>query len=329
MFDDKRIELVHFQITRNCNLRCWFCGQWGKKGFFSGADGEEMTFADWQKVTHSLIQYKTKTGNCPNVILWGGEPLVCKDFGNIAKMLYDNGFELAMVTNGVLIDKWADVINKYFKRIYLSIDGNKDVHNSIRGEGVFEKALSNIKLIDKRVERIIMTVVTQSILDDLQNLPFELEQFEPNELYLQPLICLSKQEIDDYKHWFNDCFGRQPLEIDSWQMDISDDFFAKRQEKLELVRNTQYPFKVTVIGHADQAKREYCLSPFRHIHIAWNGNVLYCTDFYDFCAGNVKQQDVIDIFNNNLSDKYREQIKNKNCATCNHCSWRNNQSFKF
>lgn len=23
----RRLELVHFQLTRRCNLHCWFCGQ--------------------------------------------------------------------------------------------------------------------------------------------------------------------------------------------------------------------------------------------------------------------------------------------------------------
>ena len=42
----KEIRHVHFQITRNCNLRCEFCGQWGKNGFFREASGDEMTFPD-------------------------------------------------------------------------------------------------------------------------------------------------------------------------------------------------------------------------------------------------------------------------------------------
>ena len=46
---DKKIEMVHFQITRNCNLRCHFCGQWGKKGFFSDASGNNI-FADAENI---------------------------------------------------------------------------------------------------------------------------------------------------------------------------------------------------------------------------------------------------------------------------------------
>jgi len=55
MLPQKVLKLVHFQLTRNCNLRCWFCGQWGKKGFFSNASGEAMAFDDWKKVVSDLL----------------------------------------------------------------------------------------------------------------------------------------------------------------------------------------------------------------------------------------------------------------------------------
>lgn len=70
-----------------------------------------------------------------------------------------------------------------------------------------------------------------------------------------------------------------------------------------------------------------CQSPFKHVHIAWNGNVLYCTDFYDFFAGNVKEEKLIEIYNNKLSEKFREEISKNRCVTCKHCSWRNNTNF--
>ena len=36
------LQLVHFQITRSCNLRCWFCGQWGKQGFLRDDGGKAL-----------------------------------------------------------------------------------------------------------------------------------------------------------------------------------------------------------------------------------------------------------------------------------------------
>ena len=89
---------------------------------------------------------------------------------------------------------------------------------------------------------------------------------------------------------------------------------ARQLEKL--------PENVSYIPHGNTDM--VCLSPYKHIHIAWNGNLLYCTDFYDFSAGNVREASVLEIFNNEISEKYKKEILNGNCPTCNHCSWKNN-----
>ena len=95
----------------------------------------------------------------------------------------------------------------------------------------------------------------------------------------------------------------------------------------EKIFENQYPFKVRYMPHGIFKDEEFCRSAFNHAHVAWNGNVLYCTDFYDFSAGNVKEGNIIDIFNNGISEKFRKEISSGNCITCKHCSWRNNTTF--
>ena len=57
--------------------------------------------------------------------------------------------------------------------------------------------------------------------------------------------------------------------------------------------------------------------------------VTNCTDFYDFSAGNVKNDDICEIFNNDISNKFRDEIKNGNCVTCEHCSWADNTEYNL
>ena len=72
----------------------------------------------------------------------------------------------------------------------------------------------------------------------------------------------------------------------------------------------------------------HCLSPFRHAHVTWNGDVTYCTDFYDFRAGNVKDTSLLAIFGNERSDAWRGLIAEGGCPTCRHCSWKNNTNYR-
>ena len=320
----RELELVHFQITKNCNLRCWFCGQWGKKGFFSDARGTQMSLEDWGRVVAQLVDYRRETGNSPDVILWGGEPLLCPFFEELTYLLRENGFALGLVTNGTRIDRYAPLLKKEFRRIYVSVDGDRESHDSVRGPGVFDKVSENLRLIYGGNAKIsIMTVISQENLGKLQALPEVLCDLPCDEVLLQELIVLSRREAEAYKQWMWESFGIHAAEIDSWVGSPVDQ--KKKSEALGEILKRKYPRKVTWLPHGHAVG--HCRSPFSHIHIAWNGNVLYCTDFYDFAAGNVREQPLLEIFDNDLSEKFREEIQEGRCVTCRHCSWINSQDF--
>lgn len=302
----KRIELVHFQITKNCNLRCPFCGQWGGRGFFASANGEAVTFDEWLAAARQLKELNP----LPKLMLWGGEPLVCPFFDKLAKCLSEMGFTLQAVTNGTLIHLHSETLNRYFEKIYVSIDGLRELHDSIRGGGVFEKVNENLLLLDKS-KVTIMTVATPS----LEIEPFA-EYFRDYPILLQNLIALNKDEIGKYKKWLKTEFLTEATEIESWE----GTGYVPKADELRV--------NVTYLPHGSAAANPFCLSPFRHIHITWNGNVLYCTDFYDFSAGNIRRDSILSIFNNEKSEKFRKEVMHGRCITCEHCSWKNNTAYE-
>ena len=316
---ERVIKHVHFQITRNCNLRCSFCGQWGKKGFFADSSGEEMTFADWNRVILELEEYREKTGIPVVITLWGGEPLVSPYFDELALALKQKQFSIELITNGTKIDEHKDVIEACIDRLYVSIDGNRDIHNAIRGPGVFEKVCQNLKEIEHN-NITVMSVITPALIDNLESFLVELKELKIHDLFLQDMIGLKKEEVSQYKLWSKEAFGITAKEIDSWENNSKIDFSEEITQKLELLSN--YPFKITHKAHTDD-NSIVCKSPFNHVHIAWNGNVLYCTDFYDFSAGNVKRSSLYEIFLNEKSEKFRREIEDGRCPACKHCSWRN------
>lgn len=325
MYPEKRLELVHFQITRNCNLRCWFCGQWGKKGFFSDKSGDEMTFAEWKKV---IDEIKLRCAKLPSVILWGGEPLMSCCFDELSEHLFEMGFDVAIVTNGTLIHKHKKYISKYIKRIYVSIDGPEEIHDSIRGIGTYKRVKENLQLIrGSDTEIIIMSVLTPALLACLEKLPTDFASLKPDKVVLQEMINFSDSEAENYSKWLMDEFNIKESDINSWVTECNSYNYNEKMDKIRKLLKKKLPFIVEYRPHGIETGREFCLSPFRHAHIAWNGNVLYCTDFYDFSAGNVKNKPLFEIFENEISEKYRSEIMLGRCSACNHCSWRNNTFF--
>ncbi len=328
-----RIEQVHLQITRNCNLRCYFCGQWGKRGFFSDASGTEMQLVDWEKVIEELITYREKTGVSPYIMVWGGEPLVSPWFDDIVELLHKEKFLVGMVTNGVLLDRHKEVINKAVSWIYLSLDGPPQIHDRIRGKGIFEKVLANLEQINGP-EISVMSVVTGQLIPLLPEFLDILEDTKIGALFLQDMIGLKVEEITDYKVKMQEIFGIQAEYIESWENEGRLQFHEELDCMLKQIDRDKYHFKIVPKQHYEKqsignqyADMEYCLSPFRHIHVTWNGNVTFCTDFYDFKAGSVKEQGLEAIFTNENSEKFRRMIIEGKCATCNHCSWRENREY--
>lgn len=315
------LELVHFQITKNCNLRCYFCGQWGKKGFFADDKGTQVTLAEWKKVIEDIKEYGLKAGRLPDVMLWGGEPLVSPIFNELALYLKDNGFKVGMVTNGVLISEHIGVINKAVDVIYVSLDGYKAAHDKIRGKGVYDKVISNLRLVDgARIKIRVMSVTGEDTLKNITEFTDDLASVGVDELILQDRIVLSKSEADGYADWLKTEFNLLSVSVYGY---VDENYTPPDIGKINLNK-----LKVKTVHNAQGVVRgRCCFAPFKHAHIAWNGNVLFCTDFFDFSAGNIKTSGLIDIFDSELAEKYRRGVEQNKCPLCEHCSWKNSESF--
>lgn len=322
---NKQIRQVHFQITRNCNLRCAFCGQWGKKGFFADSRGEEMSLDEWEDIIGQLRRYRDKTGINPTVTVWGGEPLASPYFDDIIRSLKDNGFTTEIVTNGVLLDEHKDAVLSYVDTVYVSIDGVKSVHDTIRGDGVYEKVTANLRDMGHK-NVTVMSVITPELLSVFDEFLSELDTLGIKRLYLQDMIGLTSDEVKEYKTWMKSAFDIDAEDISSWENNDKINFDCELAEILSGIDPDSYSYTIEHKSHTtDRDVR--CRSPFNHMHITWNGNVLFCTDFYDFKAGNVKDASIEDIFFGQMSERYREEIENGRCVSCNHCSWRSKDTF--
>lgn len=322
----ENLELVHFQLTRNCNLRCWFCGQWGKKGFFRDAAGSAMQLPDWLRIAEEL---KSGCEALPSILLWGGEPLLYPDFDALVSSLYQMGFPLGMVTNGTLLDRHLDACRSCFRHIYVSVDGTQSVHDAIRGAGSYQKVLANMQLLRERTATVsLMTVLTQPVLDTLPETLRSFSVFGADEVLLQEQIALSAEEIRQYARWLREQFAQEASEIASWEGTAPEPAAMRETVEQALLTASHLPFSVRYLPHGALCGKQ-CSSPKHHAHIAWNGNVLFCTDFYDFSAGNVHRQPLLSILRNELSERFEEEIAKGACPACRHCSWRGSTSFRL
>ena len=78
---ERRLEMIHLQLTRQCNLNCWFCGQRKNSALRDGKESMALKTEEWLGIVNEL---DAAAGKKPSVMLWGGEPLMSPCFDEIA-----------------------------------------------------------------------------------------------------------------------------------------------------------------------------------------------------------------------------------------------------
>lgn len=323
-----RIEMVHLQLTGRCNLNCWFCGQ--RKKDWGAIKKEELQPEEWMKVAEWLECYSAESGIRPVVMIWGGEAMLSPAFEPMVRRLHAAGFRLGMITNGTLLERKTELIRETFEKLYISIDGSEKEHDEIRGKGVYRKVRENLQLLKPDgPQRILMMVLTEKTVPHLKDILNDFREFEPDQVILQDMIFLEKEEIQQYKCWMRKTFDQEATEIDAWLGDSEEKKLREEVSKKcqEQIKNLQLPYELQYLPHISETDRKYCLSPFRHIHITWNGQISFCTDFTDFSCGSIRDASPEILFQNSRAQMFRKTVMEGTCVTCRHCSWRYRDSF--
>ena len=163
-------DIAYIELTRGCNLRCKHCLN------NSGIIGNnEINYDELIRVINELIK-----AGIFEIRFTGGEPLLYSRIYDVIKYCTDNGIYVSIGTNGTLITETVikKLKNSGLNKVIISLDGTREVHDSIRGKGNFDKTIAAISLlkkyeIDYKINSVIMknnfNCFTSSLL---LNLPF-------------------------------------------------------------------------------------------------------------------------------------------------------------
>ena len=135
-------------MTERCNSECRYCY---KKSMEEFDDEINKKFKfDYSVPVESQIkiselkQFLEKDKN-PKIVFYGGEPLT--NLEKLKEIMENIEAEFYMQTNGKLLDKLPSKYMNKFKKILVSIDGDKERTDFNKGEGTYDLVLKNIKLI--------------------------------------------------------------------------------------------------------------------------------------------------------------------------------------
>ena len=131
--------VVVWNSTRTCNLRCRHCYMNSDAKIYT----DELTTAEAKKFIDDLAEFKV-----PVLLFSGGEPLMRKDFFELAKYAAEKKVRPTLSTNGTLITREVAEKIKSIGVGYvgISLDGIAEVNDKFRGvAGAFNRAMNGIK----------------------------------------------------------------------------------------------------------------------------------------------------------------------------------------
>ncbi len=150
---------VTFCCTHKCNLRCLHCSAW--KGINEKEKLSTQRFV-------SLIDELKSLGTV-KIGLTGGEPLIRNDIGTILRKLYEKKFIVHLTSNSWFVPKYINELEK-LDLLVLSLDGNKTVHDSIRGQGSHNKFIEAVTIAkEKRIPLAAMLTLNSLNLPVLKD----------------------------------------------------------------------------------------------------------------------------------------------------------------
>jgi len=244
--------IVGWKITLRCNKNCKYCNI-NKRKY------PELN----TKQCFDIIDYLKENGT-KVLTISGGEPTMRKDLLLILKYARKKKMLILLNTNGTKINKeLADVVDE----ISLSLDGPKEINDSIRGKGSYQaviKALSICK--ENKVPVTLVCVLNKKNIDYIGEI---LRIGRANKVYVafQPIV------IDGNSNYYN-----KKLLLTNREIKPVIAYLIKEKKKGEYIKNSilclkhylTYPFG-EYIG---------CMAGRIYMRLLPDGGIISCWEYF-------------------------------------------------
>ena len=138
---------LFINVNSRCNAKCSQCDVGVKTTesmFYKtmiGDGNHELSLEKLNTILHEFSREK------PLIAFNGVEPTLWKPLAEAVRKANSLGMETQITTNGILLPKLADdLFNAGIGSVWVSLDGPREVHDSIRGiPGGFDKAVEGLK----------------------------------------------------------------------------------------------------------------------------------------------------------------------------------------
>lgn len=303
-------DFVTFLITKRCNYKCQRCSAHSPEETKSaGLSFKEITTNDCKKVIDEISFFK------PVIYFCGGEPTLRDDLVELIRYIKKKRMFCAMTTNGSLLKErlTRDLVDSGIDFISISLDGDKTVHDKVRGvPGAYEDVVNGIKQLKRfRQNRTIPHIklvgiinpenpmLSKHVLDignelGVDEINFGHLMFYTKEVAVQQAEFVKKRGIGSGYITGMEIRENIKADIKGLQKIISEIKNNKPVHtsiaqgfNLDIEKYYQIPYLYPSLDSR-------CLTPWFSAIVRPDGNVSACMEFN---VGNVKERRFLDIWN--------------------------------
>jgi len=292
---------IRIILTNKCNLHCDFClANASEKDKINELDTWE--WLDFFERLKELYIF--------DISFSGGEIFLRDDLFLLLNKLRENArHRISLLTNGTLI---TEEIAKHLKqinirRIHISLDGLEKKHDELRGRGTFQRIVKGIQSLNYvGIKPSISFTAMRSNYMDLGPLIDFIASMGISAIQVNSLIpegrCINIYNNLALK------YPDQILEvlkvIENKQKEHKDfKIFSEIGFYYYLPQHYSYLQKSFKTGLRTKHLKGGCGAASTCCVITPNGNVIPCEGLSDFVGGNIREQDLLDIWNDSVELK--------------------------
>lgn len=291
-------------LLTKCNLSCSHCIR-----NFTENTKDIISFAEVTNIFDEIYTNNPKT----HLILTGGEPTLHPDFFKIlsyANNLFDH---ISICSNGVYNEKILNGLYDFPKiTVQISIDGDAQYHDLMRGSGNFEKSLQTIKkLIQNNIPTTVSTTVNKLNINSIIDLGKILTQFNLKKWQIELEQTFS---VDESKKLLS--ISEWNSFVDSLLAQIKIPISIKKLYDFDLFRRMENKYGKSTLEKISNPNCGCCRSKY---YIYPDKTVRICTCIDNFFLGNLNEESL-----NEIIKKFPEMRKKFNIkynTPCINCEW--------
>jgi len=313
--------VLDVNVTNRCNLRCTFCYNHDN----AAARSDELsTDALFRLVDEAAVH---RAG----FFLGGGEPFVRGDIFDVIRRIKGHGLPAGVVTNATLLDGAGvdRLLGAGLDVAVVSIHGTEETHDRlVRAPGAWRKTLETLRLLAAGMPRpgpMVNYVLTEESRDDLRPFLEALQGLDNVVVRLAHQSFLTPAERTAHDMAWQGAFSAAPAPLLNNVIDVPPGAFDGLLEILQdpgiarvLIKPVLSPSELRSWYSPDWNVRRRCVFVWHSAFINANGDVLPC-QYYAHRLGNVNEQPVAEIWNNDAYREFRRVLRRGLLPGCHRC----------